>query len=189
MPIRRGGVTLIRAGTAVWMESEVGTSAKHNVAVVHRAVEEVWNRRDLDVADALFAHDYINHGGLIPDLVQGPEMIKISVALFRTAFPDFWITAEDVVAEGDTVLLRWTAYNGASSGEQGRLLGTTRSRFADGKIAESWTCWDNDGVLRQMGLIPALGPLPPQPDAPLVPRRGGAARDEVVQRVERITSW
>ena len=68
MPIRRGGVTLIRAGTAVWMESEVGTSAKHNVAVVRRAVEEVWNQRDLDVADALFTHDYVNHGGLIPDL-------------------------------------------------------------------------------------------------------------------------
>jgi predicted SnoaL-like aldol condensation-catalyzing enzyme len=163
------------------MESTVGTSAKYNVAVVRRAVEEVWNQRDLAVADALFAPDYINHGGLIPDLVPGPEMIKISVALFRTAFPDFWITADDVIAEGETVLLRWTAHNDSSSGEQGRLLGTTRSRFAGGKIAESWTCWDNEGVLRQVGVIPALGPLLPRPDAPTVPRHGGAARDEVVQ--------
>jgi predicted SnoaL-like aldol condensation-catalyzing enzyme len=172
------------------MESAVGTSAEHNVAVVHRAVEEVWNQRDFDVADALFAPDYVNHGGLIPDLVQGPEMIKISVALFRTAFPAFRVTAEAVIAEGrDTVLLRWTAHNDASSGEQGRLLGTTRSRFEDGKIAESWTCWDHDGVLGRMGLTPALGPQPPQPDAPPVPRRGGAVRDEIVQRVERSTSW
>src|SRR5690349_11955159 len=118
MPIRRGGVTLVLTATAVWMESAVGTSAKHNVAVVRRAVEEVWNQRDLDVADALFAHDYINHGGLIPDLVSGPEMIKISVALFRTAFPDFRVTADDVRAEGETVLLRWTAHNGARSGKQ-----------------------------------------------------------------------
>ena len=159
MHVGRGGVTLILTATAGWTESNVGTSAKHNVTVVRRAVDEVWNQRDLDVADALFAPDYINHGGLIPDLVQGPEMIKTSVALFRTAFPDFWISAEDVIAEGDTVLLRWTAHNGSSSGEQGRLLGTTRSRFAGGKIAESWTCWDSDGVLRQIGLIPALGPL------------------------------
>jgi ketosteroid isomerase-like protein len=134
-------------------------SAKHNVAVVHRAVEEVWNQRDLAVADALFAPDYTNHGGLIPDLVSGPEMIKISVALFRTAFPDFRVTADDVRAEGETVLLHWTAHNGAGSGEQGRLHGTTRSRFADGKIAESWTYWDNDGVLRHIGLLPAPGPL------------------------------
>src|SRR3954453_18042047 len=155
MPSRRGGVTLIQWATAVWMEMEVGMSAKHNVAVVHRAVEEIWNQRDLDVADALFAPDYINHGGLIPDLGQGPEMIKISVALFRTAFPDFWITAEDVIAEGDTVLLRWIAHSGSSSGEEGHLLGTMRSRFAGGKIAESWTCWDSDGVRRQIGLVPA----------------------------------
>jgi len=179
MPIGRGGVTLIQTATAVWTESKVGTSAKQNVAVVRRAVEEVWNQRDLDVADALFAPDYINHGGLIPDLVQGPEMIKISVALFRTAFPDFWISAEDVIAEGDTVLLRWTAHNGSSSGEQERLLGTTRSRFAGGKIAESWTCWDSDGVLRQIGVIPALGPR--QPDPPAVPWRRPADGDTVAQ--------
>src|SRR3982750_4891142 len=100
MRICRDGVTLDPTGRAKWTESAVGMSAKHNVAVVRRAVDEVWNQRDLDVADALFAPDYINHGGLIPDLGQGPEMIKISVALFRTAFPDFWITAEDVIAEG-----------------------------------------------------------------------------------------
>ena len=137
----------------------MGTLAKHNVAVVRRAVEEVWNQRDLDVADALFTPDYVNHGGLIPDLVRGPELIKISVALFQTAFPDFRVTAADIVAEGEMVLLRWTAHNGSSSAEQGRLLGTTRSRFADGKIAESWTCWDHDGVLRHIGLTPALGSL------------------------------
>jgi predicted SnoaL-like aldol condensation-catalyzing enzyme len=161
------------------MESAVGMSAKYNVAVVRRAVEEVWNRRDLAVADALFAPDYINHGGLIPDLVPGPEMIKISVALFRTAFPDFRVTADDVRAEGETVLLRWTAHNGASSGEQGRLLGTTRSRFADGKIAESWTCWDNDSLLLQLEVIPATGPR--QPDPPAVPRRRPADGDNVAQ--------
>jgi ketosteroid isomerase-like protein len=142
------------------MESAVGMSAKHNVAVVRRAVEEIWNQRDLDLADALFAPDYVNHGGLITDLVQGPETIKISVALFRTAFPDFRVTAEDVIAEGDTVLLRWTAHDDSSVGEHGRLLGTTRSRFAAGKIAESWTCWDSDGIARRIGLIPGLGPLP-----------------------------
>jgi ketosteroid isomerase-like protein len=159
MPIRRGGVTLIEAATAGWMESEAGMSAEQNVALVRRAVEEIWNQRDLDVADALFAHDYVNHGGLIPDLVQGPETIKISVALFRTAFPDFQVTADDLSAEADTVVLRWTARNGAGTGQQGRLMGTTRSRLAGGKIAESWTYWDSGGVLRQLGLSPPLGPL------------------------------
>jgi len=41
------------------------------------------------VADEVFSPDYTNHGGLIPDLVRGPEAIKISVALYRIAFPTF----------------------------------------------------------------------------------------------------
>ena len=58
-----------------------------NAALVRRAVEEIWNRGQLDLADVLFAADYVNHAGLIPDLVRGPEAIKISVAFYRTAFP------------------------------------------------------------------------------------------------------
>lgn len=48
----------------------------HNAVLVRRVVEEIWNRGKLDVADVLFASDYINHAGLIPDFVRGPEAIK-----------------------------------------------------------------------------------------------------------------
>src|SRR5919109_2020826 len=83
--------------------------AEQNAALVRRAVEEIWNGGDLDLADVLFALDYVNHDGLIPDLVRGPEAIKISVALYRTAFPDLQITVEELIAEGETVVLYWTA--------------------------------------------------------------------------------
>jgi hypothetical protein len=59
----------------------------HNAASVRRAVEEIGNRDQLDLADVLFAADYINHAGLIPDFVRGPEAITNSVALYRTVFP------------------------------------------------------------------------------------------------------
>jgi len=49
--------------------------------LVRQAVEAIWNRGELDAADALFAPDYVNHGGLIPDLVRGPEAVKLSAAL------------------------------------------------------------------------------------------------------------
>src|SRR5688572_2394875 len=62
-----------------------------NGAVVRRAIDEIWNQGVLETADALFAPAYINHGGLIPDLVRGPEAIKVGVALYRTAFPDFHV--------------------------------------------------------------------------------------------------
>src|SRR5438874_1746416 len=52
-------------------------AARDNAAVVRRAIDEIWNLGKPDLADLLFAPDYVNHGGLIPDLVRGPEAIKI----------------------------------------------------------------------------------------------------------------
>src|SRR5215211_3586312 len=83
-------------------------SADHNEALVYRVVEDLWNGADLGVADALFAPAYVNHEGVIADLVRGPEAIKISVALYRAAFPALHITINDLVAADDRVAIRWT---------------------------------------------------------------------------------
>ncbi|MEO7911744.1 MAG: ester cyclase [Roseiflexaceae bacterium] len=85
----------------------------HNAVLVRRVVEEIWNRGKLDVADVLFATDYINHAGVIPDFVRGPEAIKISVAFYRAAFPNLHITIDALTAKRDAVLLRWTARSAA----------------------------------------------------------------------------
>lgn len=117
-------------------------------ALVRRAVEEIWNRGELAVADLLFARDYVNHAGLISDLVRGPEAIKISVAFYRTAFPDLQITINALSAKRDAVLLRWTA---GSHNAQGKLVGVIISRIANGQIAESWMHWDQAQVLERLG--------------------------------------
>jgi hypothetical protein len=114
--------------------------------LVRRAVEEIWNKGALDLADRLFAPAYINHGGLIPDLVRGPEAIKLDVVLCHLAFPSLQIVIEDLVADGETVAFRWTAYGtpvipGTENAEQG-LVGVTFSRFIECQITESWTFWD-----------------------------------------------
>jgi SnoaL-like polyketide cyclase len=126
----------------------------HNAALVRRAVEEIWNRGDLAVADGLFAADYVNHAGLIPDLVRGPEAIKISVALYRIAFPDLQITIDALTTKRDAVVLRWTARRGTAPGT---LTGICVSRCADGQIRESWMDWNQSGVLEQLGLIHRKG--------------------------------
>lgn len=117
---------------------------------MRRAIEAIWNRQELDVADELFAADYVNHRGLIPDLVRGPEAIKFSVALYRLAFPGLYITVEELGTKGAAVVLRWSARrrrpggpcaNGPTAREE-LLTGITRSRVAGGKIQESWTDWE-----------------------------------------------
>ena len=136
----------------------------HNLALVRRAVEEIWNRGQLDLADGLFASAYINHAGLIPDFVRGPEAIKISVALYRTAFPNLHITVDALTAKRDAVLLRWTARNSAGPASRaagvppGTLTGMIVSRCAGNQIAESWTQWDQAGVIEQLGFVPRARP-------------------------------
>ena len=134
-------------------------SASANEALVRRAIEAIWNRGDLDVADELFAPDYVNHNGLIADLVSGPEAIKISAAFYRLAFPDLHVSVEELTIKEDTVVLRWTARrssvrrsrDGAFTANQKLLTGITRSRLADGKIMESWTEWDRVQAFHDLG--------------------------------------
>jgi SnoaL-like polyketide cyclase len=128
--------------------------------LVNRVIDEIWNAGDLDLADELFGSNYINHGGLIPDLVRGPEGVKFSVALYRRAFPDLQISANNLQKSNGTVKLRWTA-QGASPGGLGRrtsgdpagsLTGETRISVANGQIVESWTSWNSATVLAELGI-------------------------------------
>jgi hypothetical protein len=132
-----------------------------DAGLVHRVIDEIWNAGDLDLADELFGATYINHGGLIPDLLPGPEGVKFSVALYRRAFPDVQISVDSLQTIGGMVRLRWTA-QGASRGGPGRrtsggragsLTGETRISVADGRIVESWTSWDSAKVLTDLGIL------------------------------------
>jgi hypothetical protein len=134
-------------------------SAPAKEALVRRAVELIWNRGDLNAADELFAPSYVNHYGLIADLVIGPEAIKVSAALYRVAFPGLHVTVEEISTVEDTVVLRWNARTAAGWPEARAvtsnskfLTGTTRSCFVGGMIVESWTEWDRIGVLGGLGL-------------------------------------
>ena len=82
---------------------------QRHMALLRRVVDEIWNRGDLDVADVLFTPTYVNHGGLIPDLVHGPESIKSGVALYRTAFPGLHVTVDAMEAHDALVEVRWSA--------------------------------------------------------------------------------
>ena len=130
----------------------------HDADLVRQVIDEIWNAGDLDLADELFAATYVNHGGLIPDLVRGPEGVKFSVALYRRAFPDLQISASDLQASGGMLTLRWTAQGTSASGPDraaradhaGSLAGQTRIAFAGGQIVESWTSWDSANVLTEL---------------------------------------
>lgn len=118
------------------------------MGLVRRAVTEIWNGLDLELADRLFDPSYINHGGIIPDLVTGPESIKFAVVLQHTAFPRLQVRERSMAAEENLVELKWVARRRPESphnaAHENLILarGTTLILCSDDRIAESWTTWD-----------------------------------------------
>ena len=73
-------------------------------------LEQSFNHGKFDLADQFVASDAVNHDpGEPPELraLRGPEVLKRTVNMYRTAFPDVQITVDDVIAAGDKVALRW----------------------------------------------------------------------------------
>ncbi len=138
--------------------------SEHNKAIVRRLVEELWNKGNLSVADELFAPNYEHHDASTLDFGRGPESEKKRATLYRTAFPDIRLTIEDIIAEGETVMTRWSCrgtHTGdlsgiAPIGKQINISGVTIARLANGKLAEGWVNWDALGLMQQLGVVPEL---------------------------------
>lgn len=140
-------------------------SAEDNKAVSRRLFQEFWDQKNLAVADELLAANHADHTPGSPPLPPGPEGVKQFASFYFTAFPDIRITIEELVAEGDRVVTRWTA-RGTNSGslfgmpatnKSATITGITIDRLAGGKIVETWTNFDNLGMLQQLGVIPSMG--------------------------------
>jgi ketosteroid isomerase-like protein len=107
---------------------------------VRRHFEEFVNRKDLSAADRNFAADYREHGtDAPPNQARGPEGPKTYLAAAFKRFPDIRVTIEDIVAEGDKVVVRnkWRATD-SSSGQKVEFGGIVIWRIAGGKLAERW---------------------------------------------------
>jgi steroid delta-isomerase-like uncharacterized protein len=138
-------------------------STEENKATFRRYVEEVGNEGNLDLADDVFDR-YLAHQPDGSVLERGPEDVKRFMGEFRSAFPDFHSTIEDQIAEGDRVVTRWRM-RGTHEGEfrgiaptdsQIDVTGIGIFRFSEeGKVVESWDNFDQLGMMRQLGAIPA----------------------------------
>ncbi len=138
-------------------------SAEGNKAVLRREVEELYNHTgNLDAADGIFDPNYVGHEPTSGE-TRGIEGAKRFAATFREAFPDLECTIEDMIAEGDKVVMRFrgggthqgeTEAFGPPTGRRMEMTGITIKRLSGGKIVEAWTNFDALGMMRQLGLIP-----------------------------------
>jgi len=138
--------------------------SEQNKVIVRRLFEELWNKGNLSVADQLFSPNYAHHDPSTPDFGRGPESERKRATLYRTAFPDLQLTIEDIIAEGETVMARWSCrgthkgdLSGISpTGKQFTISGVTIARLTNGKLAEGYVNWDALGLMQQLGVIPEL---------------------------------
>ncbi len=134
--------------------------APENNHVSRRILDEVWNKRNLDVIDELVDADFTFHDPMAPQAANGVESYRLFVHANLAAFPDLHLTVHDSIAEGDMVATRWTA-TGTHTGDLGGISATGRtvsitgmnfSRIVNGKFVESWGSWDRLGMFQQLGL-------------------------------------
>ncbi len=139
-------------------------SVEENKAIELRIFEEVVNKGELAVIDELFAANFFQHDAP-PGTTADREGTKQFFAMVHSAFPDFHSTLEDIFAEGDKVVQRFTArgtHKGewmgiAPTGKQMTSPGIAIHRITGGKIVEGWTSMDMLGVMVQLGVVPPPG--------------------------------
>jgi steroid delta-isomerase-like uncharacterized protein len=136
-------------------------AAEENKDLARRSWEMLVNEHNRDAIDELYTPDLVWHE---PDQdVEGTEEARRFLNTYLSAFPDMRVSVEDVIAEGDKAVTRWTIRGthqgeieefGPPTGRQVEIKGITIHRLEGGKIAEEWERYDNLGVMQQLGLAP-----------------------------------
>jgi steroid delta-isomerase-like uncharacterized protein len=143
-------------------------AADDNKELVRRFYEEVWDKGNVDVADEVFAHDYVRHDLRATNAAPGSRGTEANRTCLRTAFSDLRFEVEIVIAEVDYVAARWTA-RGTHTGSWGAVEATGRPmtlsgvnifRFEHGRVAEIWNHRDDLGLHEQLGVAVFAGAAP-----------------------------
>jgi predicted ester cyclase len=139
--------------------------ADRNREIVREIIQKGLNEGQLDIADQYMTDDYkVNAPGL--DLPRGPDAFKKAIGLWRGAFSDFTMTIEELVAERDLVVNRFTTrgtHDGMlmgirPTGKPIVVRGMECHRLADGKVVESWIGDDVPTILNQLGAFARVDP-------------------------------
>jgi predicted ester cyclase len=132
-----------------------------NKLVARRYLEQFWNGNDPAVIAEIAVADVIGHP-TPSETLQGCDILVQRHAGLRRIYGDPYFVVEDLIAEDDKVLLRWS-FTGKHigpimgvnpTGKQVSIGGMNLFHLAGGKIVEFWVNADDLGELQQLGAIP-----------------------------------
>ena len=131
-----------------------------NKALVRRLYDDAVTRRNVDLIDELCSPDFVDHN---PEPGSGGSLrdVKTMFQNLLAAFPDFSLTVQDAIAEGDKVVCRLLArgthkgsYMGIdATGRKVEIGGIDIVRVANGKAVERWGYFDDVKLLQQLGVM------------------------------------
>jgi steroid delta-isomerase-like uncharacterized protein len=132
-------------------------------AILTRMFDEVINKGNLDVADELFAEDFVDHGPMGD--MRGRDAFKALVAQWRAAVPDVHCVVENVVTDGE--LAGWLVHTTGThtgdglgfpaTGKSFETVSANLGRLRDGKAVEHWAEQGMFPMLIQLGVLPMPG--------------------------------
>jgi steroid delta-isomerase-like uncharacterized protein len=135
-------------------------SAEQN-KILARKVFDLNNQHDLEKLGNVISPKHILHfGGMPPMDWNGHKQL---LSAFHSAFPDFRIDIEDLIAEGDKVTIRMTAtgthkgvFQGIpSTSKKINVTGIAIQRMVEGKVADEWINVDTMSLMQQLGALPS----------------------------------
>lgn len=130
--------------------------------IARQYIDGLWNRGDLATADTILAADFVENIPF-PGQEPGPEGYKQLVTQFRTVFPDLHFTIEELIAEGDRVMVRWSGRGThraelagiPATGKAITMTGIDIFQITNGQITERWGERDTLSLMQQLGAIPS----------------------------------
>ena len=137
-------------------------SGEENKALIRRMTEEIFNKKNVDALGDFMAEDMVDHNPP-PTGKPGLEGFKDAFLMFFSAFPDLSVHVDDVIAEGDKVVMRVTT-TGTHQGDFMGIAATGKKvtfgeihvvRFDGGKMVEHWGIADQMGMMQQLGVVPS----------------------------------
>lgn len=133
---------------------------KTNEEIFRSIIEDGFSKGDISVMDTYASHDFVeNQDGFIPKNLDG---VKKGIRNLHKAFPDFSLTIEDMILDGNKVWGRMTG-RGTHKGKFGPMYPTGKTfeitvidiaRFENGKIVEHWGVPDRLSLMEQLGMKP-----------------------------------
>lgn len=133
-------------------------TAGQNKQAIRNLYETIINERKLDQLNTVISGEFTSAG-----LAPGVEGYRQTITSLLEGFPDIRFTIEDLLADGNKVIVRWS-WKGTHTGAFRGIPATYKIisndaiviyEFKNGKAIRSWLQGDRLGVLQQIGVVPA----------------------------------